>query len=114
MVDPRAKGTTRPPSRMHIRLTELGLTRRCSWEEVADIQADHEADLASAVDQALEDAAFDDWWHGRNDVLRAERVKAIYQMLSTDSGADHKLNPERPAARARVLELFGKHREAEV
>jgi len=44
-------------SRMLVRLNELGLGQHLAWHEVADIKADHEADMAAAIEQALEDHA---------------------------------------------------------
>jgi hypothetical protein len=62
-----------------MRLTELGCSRRLSWQEVADIQADHEADIAQAVEQAIADVEFDDAWHGRP--MRTARFRAIHLLL---------------------------------
>ncbi len=64
--------------RMSVRLTEIGLTRRLTWQEVADIRADHEADVAAVVEQALAD-------HERfsPDAARARHVAIVYQLLET-------------------------------
>ncbi len=62
---------------MTFRLTELGLTRRLRWQEVADIAADHEADLASAVDLALVDRE-----RFSVDQAQARHISAVYALLS--------------------------------
>jgi hypothetical protein len=64
---------------MLVRLLELGLSRRLSWQEVADIQADHETDLAAAIEQAADDVEFGDWWNGRP--LRTARSRAMFAVL---------------------------------
>jgi hypothetical protein len=63
-------------SRMILRLTKLGLSRRLTWAEVADIDADHQADRDAAVDQAHDD-------HARFSRSAAEdaRFRAIYALL---------------------------------
>ncbi len=64
---------------MRIRLTELGLSGLLPWAEVADIQADHEADLAVAIEEAASDVEFADWWDGRP--LRTARARAMFAVL---------------------------------
>jgi hypothetical protein len=64
---------------MITRLTELGLSRRLSWSEVADIQADHEADLEAAVEQAIADEDFVDCWLGHP--MRTARGRAFHALL---------------------------------
>lgn len=65
--------------RMSTRLLELGLSRRLTWEEIADVQADHEADLTATVDRAVADVEFTCWWNGSR--LATNRVMAIYESL---------------------------------
>jgi hypothetical protein len=95
-------------TRMSMRLTELGLSRRLCWREIADIQADHEADLDAAVEQAIADEDFIDCWLGYP--MRTARGRAIDALLRCDHAEAKPDDPDRLEAHYRVLELLAKHR----
>lgn len=62
--------------RLRIRLLDWGLNGQLSWADCADVLADHEADLAGAVELALSD-------HERFSVAAAQarHVAVVYAML---------------------------------